>query len=115
MKIKVKIPYLEGERRERRLLILAGTELVAQKEPWNDYWEIKEEGCSMCGQCCMTFAPNSQPTPFGADDEGKCNALTKEGDIWVCSAGTKRPYDCLFDPLKENTPECSIVRKKVGK
>ena len=111
MKIELEIPEWANK---RRIIILAGTELVAQKDPDWDYWEVKSIRCNYCGQCCMTFSPNSNETPFGVDDEGKCKALRKEGDGWVCGAGVKRPYACLFDPLKENTPECSIVRDKMN-
>lgn len=98
---------------ERRLLILGGVELIAEKVPWNDYIEVKRERCNNCGQCCMTLTPDSMQTPFGVDDEGMCKALKNEGDKWVCGAGVKKPYSCLADPLKENTPECSIIREKI--
>jgi hypothetical protein len=44
------------------------------------------------------------------DDEGKCLALRKEGDKWLCSAGTDKPFQCLEDPLVEG---CNIKRKVV--
>lgn len=108
MKIEIEIPDWVTE---RRLLILAGTELVAKKEPWDDFWEVKNDRCNLCGACCMTFKPNSNQTPYGVDEEGKCKALVKYGDTWECSAGTKRPYECLFDPKDE--PDCCITTERV--
>lgn len=97
--------------REKRLMLLAGVELVARKVPWDDFWEVKDNRCTMCGQCCMMFKPNSTQTIFGVDDEGKCKALSKEGDRWECKAGTHKPYSCLEDSI--DLPECSITRRKV--
>lgn len=94
---------------ERRLLLLAGVELVAAKEPWG-HWEVKATRCQRCGQCCMTY-PDS---PWGVDEEGKCLMLEKQPDgTWDCKAGTQKPYLCLGDPLKKNTPECSITREVI--
>lgn len=104
MRIELELPDWIAE---RRLTILAGVELVATKVPWEDFWKVKKTRCNRCGQCCMSFKPNSNVTPYGVDDEGKCKALVKEpGEIWTCSVGTQRPYDCLFDPIDES--ECCI-------
>lgn len=59
----------------------------------------------------MTFKPDSNQTPYGVDDEGKCIALKKEGSKWICSAGAKIPYNCVLDPIDEL--ECVITKVKV--
>lgn len=105
MRIEIDIPEWAAE---RRLIVLAGIELVAFKEPWGP-WKIKRVRCDQCGQCCMTFKPNSRQTPYGVDDEGKCNELKKNGDKWECGAGIMKPYACLMDPIDE--PECCIVKE----
>jgi hypothetical protein len=97
---------------EKRLILLAGVELLAQKEPWNNYIELKVERCSRCGQCCMTLAPDHErASPYGSDEEGKCKALFLDrGDIYTCGR-IGDFFGCLKDPLDE--PECSIVKDKV--
>lgn len=95
---------------ERRILILAGVELLAEKVPWEP-WKVKVDRCNFCGQCCMEFKPNSDQTPFGVDDEGKCKALIKDRGDWVCSVMNRKPYMCLHDPI--NLPECSITKRVI--
>lgn len=96
---------------ERRLILLAGVELVAEKHPESG-WKIKTERCNLCGQCCMTLKPNSPTqTPYGVDDEGKCKGLVLDHGLWYCKAGSLRPYACLRDPIDE--PGCSIVKKEL--
>ena len=104
MKIEIEI---DDRFAERRILILSGTELVASKNSWDDFWEIKEESCNLCGECCM----NEPGTFFGNDDEGKCNKLVQYGDTWECTAGDERPWRCLDDP--KDIPSCSIRHKVV--
>lgn len=104
MKITLEIPEWATE---RRITILAGVELVAQKLPWSD-WKVKKVRCDKCGQCCMQFKPNSNQTPFGVDDEGKCKALKLDHGQWICQ-GLQQFLSCLQDPINE--PECCIVRE----
>jgi len=86
------------------LMILCGQELVAFRTPEGD-WKVKQIRCDQCGECCLD-TPDGH-TPFGSDDEGKCNALEKEGDKWLCTAGARRPFRCLPDP-KEGLYDCCI-------
>jgi hypothetical protein len=103
MKIEIEIPEW-ATNANQHLKILSNQELVAFKEPGGD-WEIKKTRCVQCGECCMDVF---NLTPFGGDDEGKCNALVKEGDRWLCTAGADKPFRCLQDPLKANNPDCPI-------
>jgi hypothetical protein len=108
--IKELIEALPDWGKDQRFTILLGMELYASYTPPDGDLQIKTVRCDLCGQCCMDMTPNHKTqTPYGVDDEGKCNALKKERDgTWVCSAGLHKPYSCLQDPLKENTPECCI-------
>jgi hypothetical protein len=85
------------------MMILVGNELVAFKDPKKE-WKIKEIRCVQCGECCLD-TPDGH-TPFGSDDENKCNALEKVGDKWLCRAGPVKPFRCLPDPSDDYN--CSI-------
>lgn len=77
----------------RQFKAFKGRELVARED--GDTLLIKTVSCNYCGECCM----NSPNTPFGNDDEGKCNKLVRNGPgKWECSA-LKVPFDCLDDPF----------------
>jgi len=102
----MKLPDIPDKYKERRIFIMAGTELAAFKHPNEDFWRIKETSCNLCGECCMDY-PNS---PYGNDDEGKCNKLVRYGDTWECGALDKRPWNCLGDPV--NNPHCCITHRK---
>ena len=91
MKITINIP---DRFNSRRFILLAGTELVAAKEPESSTWMVKKTSCNLCGDCCM----HEPVTVYGVDDEGKCNALKKYGDTWECAAGVEKPFNCLADP-----------------
>ena len=104
MKIELDLPDWVFDKTST-LRILKGLELVAFREPKKE-WKVKKVRCVQCGECCLDM-PDGH-TPFGSDEEGKCNALKKEGDKWICTAGDKKPFVCLGDPLKGNTPSCSI-------
>lgn len=98
--------------KDQRFTILLGMELYASHTPFGEIF-VKEIRCEMCGQCCMDLIPNHKTmTPWGVDDEGKCNALRKNRNgHWICDppgGKTLKPYACLQDPLKSNTPECII-------
>ena len=88
------------------LMLLCNQELVAFKEPKKP-WKIKKGRCIQCGECCLETP--KKHTPFGSDDELKCNALYKDGDRWLCGAGSKKPFKCLADPIKANVPGCAIT------
>ena len=105
MKIEIDLPdWVE----ERRLVILAGIECVASKEPSENYWKIKETRCNQCGMCCFDYPP----TPYGVDGEGKCNKLRFDHGKWECLARTEKPYNCLLDPIEDDIG-CCITYKKV--
>ena len=107
MKIELELPdWVETQ----RISILAGKELVASKVP-DSKWKIKTERCNHCGECCLDAG--DRRLPWGLDDEGKCNALIKEGNKWLCGAGLYMPYICLHDPSKKNFPSCNIEHKEI--
>ena len=103
MKIELEIPDWAAE---RRIVILAGIECLAIKEPTGDL-KVKDVRCNQCGVCCFDYPP----TPYGTDDEGKCNKLIFRRDKWDCLARTDRPYRCLLDPIEEDIG-CCITYKK---
>ena len=86
-------------------MILVDQEMLAIKTPRQKAL-IKKTRCVQCGECCLDAA--DLRTPWGADDEGKCNALKRDRDKWICTAGLQKPFMCLTDPLKGNAPGCSI-------
>lgn len=93
MEFKVELP--DWVNPKLTLMLLAGQELVAFKHPSGDI-KIKKTRCNNCGECCLFIMDGS--TPFGNDDEGKCNALEKRDGSWHCTAGPNKPFRCLFDP-----------------
>ena len=76
-----------------------------------DFISIDISKCNNCGNCCLDISDGH--TPFGSDEEGKCNALHKEGDKWLCKAGWQKPFCCLADPTENDAIElgCSIKYK----
>jgi hypothetical protein len=109
MRIVLDLPdWVDGD--ERRIRILYGSELVARKNPWENFWLVKDDRCSRCGQCCLALAPNSQTTPAGVDDEGKCKALFDDRGEMSCAIFADM-LSCFDDPIDD--PECSITKRKV--
>jgi hypothetical protein len=106
MKIEIEIPDWAAS---TRLLIIAGTECVAQKLPQDDFWQVKKIRCNRCGECCL----DSPPTPYGLDDEGKCVKLIREGEEWICTAGMGKALRCVLDPNIVGYEACCITHKKV--
>ena len=103
----MKLPDIDDKYEERAIRIMAGRELVAKKSPGDKYWLVKETSCNFCGECCLDFPG----TIYGSDDEGKCNALVKNGKQWECSAGVQVPWTCLDDPHSIDC--CSITYRWV--
>lgn len=99
--VKTLIEELPEWAKTREITVLAGNELLVHRLPGAPI-KIKSVRCNLCGSCCMDY-PNSL---FGVDDEGKCLKLKKFGDMWECTAGHFRPYNCLQDPLSD--PDCCI-------
>ena len=108
MEIKLTIP---DEYKNRRFWLVADQELVASKEPVDDFWEVKDIRCNFCGSCCMDVPPNH--LPYGTDDEGKCNMLIKQSTgEWKCDTGHAKPWSCLGTPNKDNAPDCCVTFKR---
>lgn len=95
---------------ERRIIILAGIELVAEKVPWEEKWKVKETRCNMCGACCMNFTESIYREDLFPVIDGTCTFLEKEPgtiDKWRCTC-TEKPFSCLHDP-PNNLTECCIT------
>ena len=110
--IEQMIECLPDWAKSQRISVLAGLELLVGYSPGGEI-EIKKVRCVKCGQCCMTLIPNHPTmTPWGVDDEGKCNALRKNrSGEWICDPPggiVMKPYACLQGTQKSNTPECAI-------
>jgi len=110
--IKELIENLPDWGKDQRFTILLGMELYASYAPGGEIF-VKKIRCDFCGQCCMDLIPNHKTmTPWGVDDEGKCNALRKNrSGNWICDPPggvALKPFSCMQDPLKSNTPECCI-------
>lgn len=106
MRVVIDIP--DWVSKHQLLTLLAGQEVVAFKWPGED-WKIKVERCNQCGECCLDIPQNH--TPFGADEEGRCNALKEEDGKLICTAGRNKPWCCLHDPLNIDELGCSIRYK----
>lgn len=102
MKIEIDIPdyFADG-----RILILSGIRTVAFKNSHEDFWNIVETPCNMCGECCLDSPPVKE-----LNDEGACVHLLKEQDGYICGLGTLMPYRCL-----KGVPEdyCDVTYRKV--
>lgn len=71
-KLKSLLP--EWVNKKANLFLLADQELVLHQAMGLDV-HIKTGRCVRCGECCLE-TPDGH-TPFGSDDELKCNALYK--------------------------------------
>ena len=112
MIIKLEIP---DSFHDQRLTLIAGNrELVARKNPWENFWEVKVVRCSNCGECCLGLVGGQfKNFPFPIDDEGRCSKLVQEGERLMCrNTGHDLPFRCLTDPALENVPCCSIRHTK---
>ena len=99
---------------KKKITILLGMECFVTYLPAEKIIRIKTIRCDFCGACCMDLPPNSNFVTCGVDDEGKCNALYKDRDnTWKCNAKYNKPYRCLGDPMKINTPECCIEHLEI--
>ena len=91
MRIELDIPDWADE---RRILIVAGRELAAFKNPQDDFWRVKDNRCTHCGKCCKD-----------------CEHLLKVVDGYDCTLGYSVPLSCIKDPYMLDY--CSITHKKV--
>jgi len=108
------IKNLPDYAKNQEILILVGMELLARHLPGNKL-QIKITRCNFCGECCLDY-PNA-PKEW-IDDEGKCIKLVKDKiypdiEVLKCCATYHKPYSCLHDPNKLNTPDCCIEYKEV--
>ena len=106
MKIELEIPDWADS---TRVLIIAGTECVAQKLPHENFWMVKTTRCNRCGECCL----DGPPTPYGLDDESKCLKLKLIDGQWTCMAGMGKSLRCVLDPNLVGYQPCCIEHKKV--
>jgi len=108
MKIEIEIPDWATK---HRILIISGSECVAQKLPHQNFWMVKETRCNQCGECCLDYPS----TPFGVDDEGKCLKLKLEDGKCIClMEGSDKPIRCIIDPnLRQGYEYCSMTHKRV--
>jgi hypothetical protein len=94
---------LESKYPERRLVIYAGLEPVARKEA-GGRWQVKTQGCSMCGECCKQVPPHWW---LGIGKEGWCRYLKPyERGKFFCAANDK-PMGCAEGHL-EGSEGCTI-------
>jgi len=102
--VKDMILNLPDWAQDQEISLIAGLEMLVHRVPGNPI-EIKRVRCNFCGDCCLDY-PHS---PYGNDDEGKCNMLERNAHgQWKCQAKFDRPFRCLQDPLKANSPDCTI-------
>ena len=94
---------------DQEIKILAGMEMVAKKMPWDDFWVIKETRCNYCGDCCMDVPTGEGKWLYPVTKEGICSKLYEEDGKMLCGAKFDKPYRCLDDPLKANSPNCCIT------
>jgi len=106
MKVILDLPkWAEDKARDHTIMVLIGQELAAFKDP-GEKWKIKKIRCVQCGECCLDTP--DRHTPFGSDDEDKCNALKKDREKWICTVGPRKPFRCLPDPNPKSYPGCNI-------
>lgn len=89
MKINIEIPdWVKDE--QRGIYIMAGSELVASKMPWEDFWKVKVSRCNMCGKCCKD-----------------CRYLNKDNMCNLKAFGQySRPFDCCIAEPR-SVPGCT--------
>lgn len=102
MKVVLDIPKWADK---HRLVILSGLETVAMKEPFEDFWRVKEVRCSRCAECCLNTPPGVEH-----NEEGACIHLLKEDEEYRCGLGTLIPYNCVL-----GVPEdfCTVTYRRV--
>jgi hypothetical protein len=102
--VKTMILNLPDWAQDQEISLTAGMELLIHYIPGKPI-EVKRVRCNFCGDCCMDY-PNS---PYGNDDEGKCLKLRRNvHGQWKCDSKFDKPYRCLQDPQKVNSPDCII-------
>ena len=110
MKIVLDVPEWAMQ---RRIAVFAGVEMLAEWHPLQDKDNllVKVDRCNQCGDCCRGVNLTNSPTLKSI--MGQCIYLAPNGDKWDCTIASNRPIACMYDPTKENMPNCSITYKKV--
>jgi hypothetical protein len=90
----------------RDIFVFAGIELAIRYFAIGGFWEIKEEDCSRCGECCSTMTGRS--FPFAT--ESGCKYLEKSGNEHLCGLSYYRPNGCAVAEL--DLPNCTVVWRK---
>jgi hypothetical protein len=77
------------------IFIFAGIDLVVRRFNNTKKWEIKENECSRCGNCCSMMTGKSFPfsTPYG------CKYLGEGKGERLCALGYYRPNGCAVGEL----------------
>lgn len=117
MEIKVDIPEIGAEDRDRSVHIFLGIEQRVRKLFPNSKWEVKTVSCDGCGECCKQVG---NEWIHGVDPEtGWCKYLRySEGhhtDIfkgWLCSPPATRPFDCSIGDMA-GEDYCSVRWEEV--
>lgn len=107
--VKRMLKHMPEWSRRYRVLLIAGRECIVEYSPAEKVLKITEVRCTKCGECCMGMTPNSTAEiHWGADDEGNCLKLKKEGKVWECTAGQDTPIRC-FPDVTLNCDKCEMV------
>ena len=92
---------------ERHIFVVAGTELAAYKDAFEDKFHVKTSRCNYCGKCCMDLPKGHVPL----DENNNCVHLGEDGDKRPCKLGATKPLPCVEgDPVKSGWGKdfCSI-------
>jgi hypothetical protein len=91
MKIILEIP---DKYKDTNLYLMWGMVPIARWKWPNQYWEIKTDHCSECGECCSALEGKNHP--FKVKD-GKCEMLAPvSGGGENCSLKDCRPFGCCI-------------------
>ncbi|MHC4316730.1 MAG: hypothetical protein ACYSW3_30175 [Planctomycetota bacterium] len=104
MQIKINIP---DQYEERDIFIFAGIDIVARRFKHNGAWEVKEQNCARCGECCKKMTGKSFPfsSPAG------CTHLIMSGNEYLCGLSYYRPNGCAVAEL--DLPQCKVKWKTI--
>jgi Fe-S-cluster containining protein len=109
MKLTIEIPEWA---KDRVIVIMAGIEHLATKEPNENFIRYKTVRCNRCGKCCMRLFNHTFPMPV---IDGRCVHLVKASgieEIYECGLGPMRPFLCsMSDPVGEDF--CCIEHKEI--
>ena len=112
MKIELELPdwVEELHKSGRHIYVFAGIQEIARKKGGKDYWEVKQDSCNQCGECCKRVG---ERWGFGVDENtGWCKHLIFEGNEYRCGFRIDRPFGCCISDHAEYD-HCSINWKKI--